>query len=52
MYDGIQLRVVPLDGCYMLQRYRPDFEDWCNVAVYATEAQALQRASKYAKELA
>lgn len=50
MYDGITLRVVPLDGCYMLQRYRPDFADWCNVAVYATAAQALQRASKYAKE--
>lgn len=50
MYDGILLRVVPLDGRYMLQRYRPDLEDWCNVAVYVTEAQALQRASKYVKE--
>jgi len=48
MYDnGMIVRVVPLDGCYMLQRYRPDFDDWINMAVYDDEADANKRASKY-----
>lgn len=41
-------RVIPLDGNYMVQRYRPDFDDWCNMAVYDDEKNALKRASKYA----
>jgi hypothetical protein len=41
------VRVVPFDGCYMLQRYRPDIDDWINMAVYDDEKDALRRASKY-----
>jgi len=41
-------RVVFLDGGYMLQRYRPDYDDWANWAVYDDEQCALSRASKYA----
>ena len=41
-------RVVPLDGNYMLQRYRPDFDDWVNWAIYDDEQCAMRRASKYA----
>jgi hypothetical protein len=41
-------RVVPLDGNYMVQRYRPDYDDWCNMAIYDDEQCALRRASKYA----
>ena len=41
------VRVIPLDGCYMLQRYRPDYDDWINMAVYDDELSANKRASKY-----
>ena len=48
MYDNDTIvRVIPLDGCFMLQRYRPDFDDWVNMAVYEYEADANKRASKY-----
>jgi len=48
MYDDETIvRVIPLDGCYMLQRYRVDFDDWRNMAVYDDEADANKRASKY-----
>jgi hypothetical protein len=46
MYDT-GVRMIPLDGCYMLQRYRPDFDDWVNFAVYDTEAAAFRRLQKY-----
>lgn len=44
--------MIPLDGCYMLQRYRPDFDDWVNFAVYDSEAAALRRLNKYPQALA
>ena len=47
MYDDTIVRVIPLDGCFMLQRYRPDYDDWVNMAVYDDEASANKRASKY-----
>jgi hypothetical protein len=46
MYDT-GVRMIPLDGCYMLQRYRPDYDDWVNFAVYATEAAAHRRLQRY-----
>jgi hypothetical protein len=46
MYDT-GVRMIPLDGCYMLQRYRPDFDDWVNFAVYDTEAAAFRRLQRY-----
>lgn len=46
MYDT-GIRMIPLDGCYMLQRYRPDFDDWVNFAVYDSEAAAHRRLQKY-----
>jgi hypothetical protein len=46
MYDT-GVRMIPLDGCYMLQRYRPDYDDWVNFAVYATETAAHRRLQKY-----
>lgn len=46
MYDT-GVRIVPLDGCYILQRYRPDFNDWVTFAVFDDAESAIRRYSVY-----
>ena len=41
------VRVIPHVEGFMLQRYRPDFDDWCNMKLYDDKRNALSRASKY-----
>lgn len=42
MSDPTVVRIIPLDGGYMLQRYRPEHDDYVNLHVY-TGPDALKR---------